>query len=345
MIDARNILTVGVDCSKLRGGVSAVEIEYSKFYIPWQHIATSTTGSSLKKYSYFIIGLLRFLFKMCTDRKIEIVHIHGASYSSFWRKRIIINIAVLFKKKVVFHCHGAEFKLFTSQHHKAVVKVLHKCDCIVCLSKSWKKWFENECGCKNVVIINNIIPPPQKGGQQKKSGSCFTMLFLGELGQRKGIFDLLDVISQMRSCDIKLLIGGKGDVDGVISRINELDICDYVEFHGWVSGDYKVKLFYDSDVFVLPSYNEGLPISVLEAMSYGLPIVSTYIGGIPEVITNGKNGFLIEPGDKKELYNALMELRNNPDIRLKMGRCSEKIALQHQPYAVESQLKEMYRSI
>jgi glycosyltransferase involved in cell wall biosynthesis len=345
MIEARRILSIGVDCSKSRGGVSAVEYQYSKIYYPWQFIATATVGSSIKKAFYFITGLLRFLIKMLTDKKIEIIHVHGASYNSFRRKQVIINIGLFFKKKVIFHCHGAEFKLFTSSHKDSVIKTLKKCHCIVCLSESWKQWFENECCCKNVVHINNIIPIPQKGIREKNATNSLKLLFLGKLGKRKGIFDLLDVISQMREYDVKLFCGGNGDVDGVLKRISELKLQDKIEYLGWVSGEQKISLLNDVDAYVLPSYNEGLPISILEAMSYGLPIVSTRVGGIPDLVREGENGYLIDPGSKEQLYAALLSLMNNPEERIRMGQECEKVSLDYQPQNVEKQLKQMYQSL
>lgn len=345
MIDARRILTVGVDCSKLRGGVSAVEIQYSKIYHPWRHVATSTTGSSVKKLFVFLLGVAKFLFLMIFVPQIKVVHIHSASYNSFKRKRVIINISKSFKKKVVFHCHGAEFKLFTSRHKQDVIRTLSKCNCVVCLSKSWKQWFEQECGCKNVVIINNIIPAPTKIDRQVEKLIPLTLLFLGELGPRKGIYDLLDVMAELKDRNIKLLIGGNGDVEGVVSRINQLGINDSAKCLGWVSGDEKIELLNQSDVFVLPSYNEGLPISILEAMSYGMPIISTRVGGIPEIVNNGHNGILIEPGNKEQLLNALCSIIGNDELRIELGCNSELIALNYQPENVEKQLKAMYQSL
>lgn len=345
MIDARRIITVGVDCSKLMGGVSAVEIEYSKIYNPWRHVATSTTGSSFKKLCYFITGLIKFLYLMIVCPSIEIVHIHGASYYSFWRKRTIVSIAKAFKKKVVYHCHGAEFKLFTSSHRDVVIKMLHKCDRVVCLSESWKQWFEQECGCENVVIIKNIISEPQLRDVPNKNNNCFKMLFLGELGKRKGIYDLLDVVAELNEHDIQLYCGGNGDVDGILKRVKDLKIEDKFKYLGWVGGDSKIDLLNKCDVFVLPSYNEGLPISVLEAMSYGMPIVSTKVGGIPEIVLNGENGFMVEPGDKKGLCDALLKLKDDKSLRRVMGEKSKMLSLPHQPIYVEKQLQQMYNSI
>ena len=347
MIKADEILTVGVDCSKVKGGVSAVEMVYSQFYAPWQHVTTATVGSSLKKWITFLFGLIKFICLMLFRPKIHIVHIHGASYSSFWRKRIIVNIAKFFNKNVVFHCHGAEFKLFTAAHKDAVVGMLHKCDCVVCLSESWKKWFEQECGCKNVVIIKNVIPEPKikETEDVKNNNDVVTFLFLGELGKRKGIYELLEVLSEIKDSNIKLLYGGNGEVENVNRRIVELGIAEKAEYLGWVSGEKKIDVFNLSDVFVLPSYNEGLPISILEAMSYGLPIISTTVGGIPEIVENGVNGLLIEPGNKQSLRESIELLAKSKTKRLEMGKNSRLVVKSHLPASVEAQLEKLYNTL
>lgn len=345
MIEGNNILTVGVDCSRVLGGVSAVEMEYSKLYKPWQHVTTATTGSAFKKWMTFLIGLIKFNYLMIFKSKINIIHVHGASYSSFWRKRIIVNTAKFYKKKVVYHCHGAEFKIFTSKNKDVVVKMLHKCDCVVCLSESWKKWFEEECGCERVEIIKNVISEPVIEYARNKNSNDVNILFLGELGKRKGIYDLLDVLADMRDSNVKLMFGGNGEVDKVISRITELGIKEKTVYLGWVSGAEKIDVFNIADIFVLPSYNEGLPISILEAMSYGLPILSTTVGGIPEIVENGVNGFLIEPGDKNALCEYLEELVLNKTKRLEMGEKSRLVVADHLPGSVEFQLKNLYNSL
>ena len=344
MIDGRKIVSVGVEWRVIKGGVSAVEDQYSRIYSPWRHVATATTGSALKKALVFLKGIVTLFFLLLLDRKIEVIHIHGASYSSFYRKRVVVNMSRFFKKKVVFHCHGAEFKLFTSQNRERVLKMLHRVNCVVCLSRSWKEWFEHECGCTNVVVINNIIPAPELRGCEKQDKEL-SLLFLGYLGKRKGTYDLLDVLARLGDTPVKLYYGGDGEVEQVASRVKELAIEDKVEYLGWVSGDKKIDILNRAHVYVLPSYNEGLPISVLEAMSYGMPVISTKVGGIPSIVKNDENGFIIEPGDKDALQQAIMEFVNNRSLIARMGADSVEKAKPHLPEAVEQQLKHMYESL
>lgn len=107
------------------------------------------------------------------------------------------------------------------------------------------------------------------------------------MGKRKGIYDLLDVLSEHREeflNKLEFLFGGDGDVEQVQAIIKEQNLNNIAKYQGWVSGIKKERLLNQADAYILPSYNEGLPISVLEAMSYSLPIISTTVGGIPEIL-------------------------------------------------------------
>lgn len=192
MLEAKNVLTIGTDYRVVHGGVAAVENVYSTFYKPFNHVTTVVDYGVVRKLLAFFKAFLQFWKWMIFHKEIEIVHVHGASDASFWRKRLFINIAKMFGKKVVFHCHGAEFKRFTSQYHSAVVKTLMKCDRIIALSESWKEWFTNDLGMKNVCVVKNVIPNPLYVYNMKNGDSCCKLLFLGRLGARKGIFDLME---------------------------------------------------------------------------------------------------------------------------------------------------------
>lgn len=127
--------------------------------------------------------------------------------------------------------------------------------------------------------------------------------------------------------------------------ISKYGLNDIVSFEGWVSGDKKINLLNKVDAYILPSYHEGLPISILEAMSYSLPIISTNVGGIPEILKNGENGFIITPGDKDAIYRAILELMNNEKLRMDMGKASYSKVQEHMPGFVERQLNDLYRSL
>ena len=344
-MDTRNVLTIGIDYRIVRGGVAAVENVYSTFYQPFNHVTTTVTNGQVKKLLVLCKAILQFLYWMLFHPEIKIVHVQGASNASFWRKRIFIYLAKMFGKKVVFHCHGAEFQRFATRHKKAVLKTINKCDCIIALSNSWKEWFEETTHHKNVIVVKNVISPPRV---KKVKHDDFVLLFLGRLGERKGIYDLLDVLIKHRSefeGKIRFVFGGDGDVVQVNEIIKQNGLENIAEFQGWVNGENKERLLNMADAYILPSYNEGLPISILEAMSYSLPIISTNVGGIPEILKNGENGFIISPGDKDAMYRAVLELMNNEKLRMDMGKASYSKVQEHMPGFVERQLNDLYRSL
>ena len=343
---AKNILTIGIDYRTVRGGVAAVEHVYSSFYEPFNHVTTVVSEGQVKKVLTLIKAIILFLYWMLFHKEIKIVHIHGASDASFYRKRIFINIAKSFNKKVIFHCHGAEFKRFTSQHKRIVASTLRKCDCIIALSQSWKEWFESTFQHENVVVIKNVIAAPVI---KKVDKDCrFTLLFLGRLGKRKGMYDLLDVLKNNKEKyegKILLLIGGDGETEKAVNYIKQNNLDNIVKFKGWISGRQKILLLNQADTYILPSYNEGLPISVLEAMSYSLPIISTNVGGIPEILKHSVNGFLIHPGNKNEIEESINNLISDKGLREKMGRASRDMVKEHLPEYVEKQLSNLYNKL
>lgn len=344
-MEAKNILTIGIDYRVVRGGVAAVENVYSTFYQPFNHVTTTVTNGQVKKLLVLCKAILQFLYWMLFHPEIKIVHVQGSVGASFWRKAIFIYIAKFFHKKVVWHMHAGRFAVFYQQHRYAVKKVVDKSDVIIALSEYWKEYFKNEFPTKRVEIIKNVISAPRVHKQQT---GYFTLLFLGLLGKNKGIYDLLECIRDHKvefQGKLKLYIGGNGEIEHVKQLIKEYRIADITIFEGWVSGDKKIELLNKSDAYILPSYKEGLPISILEAMSYGMPIISTPVGGIPEIVSNGENGYLVEPGNKEDIYKAIISLLNDSDLRNRMGSVSLSRVGEHLPEYVEKQLETLYDSL
>jgi glycosyltransferase involved in cell wall biosynthesis len=346
------ILTIGPDYHNHRGGIEAVIEIYSKYYESFKFLATYKEGSVIFKSLIFFFSIFSFLKKNIFDKKIRIIHIHGASYGSFVRKFICFLIAkYLFKKKIIYHIHGAEFHLFYSRSNviikKAISAFINKSDCIICLSSSWMTFFKTNFNPRKIEIVPNIIDFPSFSTIKKKD-SVITFLFLGLIGNRKGIFDLIQVISQNK-CQyenkIKLIIGGNGEVEKLKDLIEELQLKGIVEFVGWITKEEKNNWLRKSDVYILPSYNEGLPISILEAMSYGQAIISTNVGGIPEVVLPNENGIIIEAGNLNEIENAINFFIHNPGKVDPYGRASRKISEKYQPDFVINKLTAIYQSI
>ncbi len=125
---------------------------------------------------------------------------------------------------------------------------------------------------------------------------------------------------------VKFIFAGNGEIEKVKNLCKGKNIQDNIHLLGFISGEEKIKNFHKADIFILPSYNEGLPVSVLEAMAAGLSIITTPVGGIPEAVEDGVNGFLVEPGNPEMLADRILKLLEDEELRERMGRKSLRIA-------------------
>jgi glycosyltransferase involved in cell wall biosynthesis len=344
--ESGHIISVGCNYNPPKGGIAQVVYTYSRYiFSPFKYVANSGDGLLIFKLGKLLNALLVFFFKLLFDYKIKIVHIHTASNISFKRSALFVRIANLFHKKVVLHVHGGAFRDYYHREAHYVTSVLNRCDCVIALSETWKKFFEGICDTP-VVVLNNIIEPPQQE-ICKKDGRVH-LLFLGLLVKEKGIYDLLNMISEHADFfrgRIVLHIGGNGDADILKNTIKQKRISDFVCYEGWVSGHKKTRLFSLCDIYVLPSYIEGMPISILEAMSYGCSILATNVGGIPEIIQDGVNGFLFQAGNKEEMYSKLRKLVVDDNMRMEMGQIGLSKSHAYLPDAVGMDLTSIYRRL
>lgn len=341
----RQVLTLSAAYSPPKGGIAQVVQTYSTMYPVFNHVVTKKGDSYTEKLLALFLALFKFMY-YCIFTDIRIVHVHGASDNSFWRKRIFIYLAKSLGKKIVYHVHGGGFKEFYNCNPEAVKSLFNKVDVVVALSSSWRAFFETELAHDNVEVIENVVSPPFLF--PVKSDQRIHFLFLGKLGRGKGIYDLMDALADdidALTGKVVLHIGGNGEVDQVQQRIRELGLECVVVFEGWVAGEKKTDLLNMADVYIMPSYNEGLPISILEAMAYGLPIISTPVGGIPEILVDNENGILVAPGDRKAIGKAVLRMVKDEDFRRKAGESSYRKVQPYFPESVSGKLEAMYREL
>ena len=186
------------------------------------------------------------------------------------------------------------------------------CDKIIVLSEEWEEYFQNIVPRDKIEVIYNAINIPK---DFEKNIETKQILFLGRLGERKGIYDLIDVVEQLISQykDIKLIACGDGEYEKVKKIVEDRKLKSNIEIYNWISGKEKEEKLKNSSFYVLPSYNEGMPMSLIEGMAYKNVPISTKVGGIPRVIENGINGFIIEPGDKKKLKEILENILDDKE--------------------------------
>ena len=345
---AKQVLMIGVCYKhKAQGGMQSVIQIYNKYWENLRYIPLWRNSNYPTKILYVIYAFTEVFFLLLFDKRIKITHIHTAAYSSFYRSAIFVILAKLFHKKVILHIHAGDFQAFykKSPYKSLIIKILNECNKLIVLSNSWKNWF-SDIGINEtkITIINNIIDYPVIN-KSTKENKKLTFLFLGQIEKLKGIYDLLTVIKENKKLlenKILLRIGGSGETKQLEQFIANNDLQKIITFHGWVSGDKKIQELNNADIYILPSYYEGLPISILESLSYGLPVISTPVGGISEIVIPGKNGILVTPGNLEEIKNSLLFFINNPEKIEIYGKESKKIASNFFPDVVISELKEFY---
>lgn len=309
------ILVVGPSDTKSRGGMATVisgirnsKILNNKYDI--DVFSSYIDGNIAIRLLYSVYGYLKFLI---IYKKYDLFHIHTASFGSTFRKRIYLNTLKKAGKKTIVHIHGAKYLVFfenlNPSKKKKVVDFLKSANIVISLSDDWKVKFDEIFGLRNCVSLPNGIDTDEFANavcNLEEHHNDF--LLLGRLGQRKGAYDLIHAteIAVKKNPNIKIYMAGDGDVDIVKDMVNQKGLERNIEVVGWVDFDGKINLLKKIGILLLPSYNEGLPMSVLEGMASGKAIISTIVGAIPEVI-NKENGILIEPGDIQALADALVK--------------------------------------
>lgn len=332
------------------GGMAAVLASYDEYFEDMRFIPTWRNGNVLVKLWYAIYSYIVFMGYMLFCPSIRIIHLQGAAFASFERNMFFVRVGKLFGKKVIMHMHCADFESYynPSSHKQRIVDTINACDLYLVLSDSWKEYFKGIGVNENIIkVLNNTITPPQHRLVERDK-NVLNLLYLGVIGQRKGIYDILNALKDHREQfggKVHLRIGGNQEEDILKARIQENNLGGMVTFEGFVSGDKKIECLNWADAYILPSFNEGLPIGILEAMSYGHPIISSPVGGIPEVVKDGVNGCMVEPGNSEEIAAAILKFVQNKDLINQYGKESLNLVQPYLPETVFESLAKMYNQL
>jgi glycosyltransferase involved in cell wall biosynthesis len=281
--------------------------------------------------------------------KLGVVHVHMASRGSYTRKSKIIRLAKFFGAKTIIHLHGGGFKEFYQSNDgrkKHILDTFNMADKVIVLSSQWLEWVNTIMidKTKSCVVYNAV---PEVVLPEKKSKQPI-ILFLGRLGHRKGVEDLINAFAKISAKfpDAQLHLGGDGDLPTYQAQASSLGVSEQVKFLGWVAGETKNQCLADATIYCLPSYNEGFPMGVLEAMSAEVAVVASTAGGIPDAITDKKEGLLIEAGDVDALSIALTTMLEDHNSRAKyVAAAKAKFKNNFSPSVIIPQLKGIYQEL
>jgi glycosyltransferase involved in cell wall biosynthesis len=275
-----------------------------------------------------IAAQLRLLWRLawqCLAWRPAVVHIHTCSWFTFWRNGVDVLLARLLGRRVVLHIHGGQFHHFLGSLSGAqawlVRRLLRSAQRVVVLGTGWRELLSAWADPARIAVVPNGVPL----GEQvtPAADGPFRILCLASYQAPKGQEDLLRAVAALdvaRPVRVELLgpEGEPGRQRRLLDLAAELGLAD-VDVPGPVTGAAKTERLAAAHCFCLPSYDEGLPMSMLEAMAVGLPVVVTRVGAIPEAIDDGHEGLLFEPGDVAALSRLLARLVTEPEAAAALG--------------------------
>jgi len=305
----------------------------------------------VRKIAAYIPFFIKLIFYLIKERPKLVYSLLAQNRTGFVRDAIIIMVCRLFGKKIVVHLRGGNFANFYTKSspvfRKFISKVLNSVDILLLLGKRLKEQFVSIFPERKIRVLYNAVNVKDFNGNSHKAttdyeGHDISVLYVGHLSYAKGFCDLLKAIPLVLEKEPKTRFVFAGErTNGGNILYNEItgdklefrnedidraidDMChrfpSQLQFLGLISGETKVETFLNADIFVLPSYSEGFPVVVLEAMAGKLPIVTTPVGALPEVFDDGLNGFFIQPGDYRDLADKMIRLVTDSETRTRTGQ-------------------------
>lgn len=314
---------------KTRGGITSVVKAYEnsplwkEFHCKW--IETHRDGGAFTKLAYLLKGFLQFLWNVPFY---DIVHIHTSEPPSALRKVLFMAVSKLLGKKVIVHFHS--FSVDTtikSKYHWVYRYLFGKADVVLVLSKYWQDELCQTFGFnedKVKVLYNPCTTEVSDKTYPKKK----EILYAGTVNARKGYADMIKAFAMVANNhrDWSIVFAGNGEIEEGKALAAQLGMAEQTVFLGWVRGADKDKAFKEASIFCLPSYAEGFPMGVLDAWAYGLPVITTPVGGIPDIAVDGKNCLLFNPGDVDKLAEQMERMMESEELREHVAKESLELA-------------------
>jgi glycosyltransferase involved in cell wall biosynthesis len=347
---SKSIVIIGPS-PESKGGIASVIASYrdAGLFNKWPivFLPTHVEAGKWGKLSCALLALSRFV-RLLLQRQVGLLHVHVARRNSFWRKAVFMQLAFMAGCPVLIHLHSGGFPAFYADEcgtlkQRLVRYFLKHAAGLIVLTPSWQAAY-TPFSPKAIHVLPNFVPfsatPPDNSDKP-------SLIFLGRLTQEKGVFDLFQAVAKLTEQHPELMVrlGGEGDRSEVDPILQDLNITQHIQLEGWVDGDKKAQLLKSGGIFVLPSYVEGLPMGILEAMSAGLPVVATRVGGVPDIIEHDVNGLLVEPGDVADLALQLDRLLSDTTLRNRLALSGQQtVKEQYSVEAVMPMLEKVYSS-
>lgn len=313
---------------KTRGGITSVVKahkrgkQWNEYHCKW--IETHIDKNKIYKLCYFFKSFVQYLWML---PNYDLVHIHTSEPASALRKCLFFSFAKIWRKKTIVHFHAFSPDTTVNSKYRWIYYYLfNRADIVIVLSEMWKEYVSNAflLNEKLKVIYNPCTTEILKEKYEKKN----IILYAGTLNARKGYADMIKAFALIARTysDWLIVFAGNGEIEQGRELSEKNGINKQTKFLGWVNGYKKDKIFKEAAIFCLPSYAEGFPMAVLDAWAYGLPVITTPVGGIPDIAKDGKNLLLFKSGDIKGLAVQMEKLISNKMLREDIAKESKLLA-------------------
>lgn len=282
-------------------------------------IGTFTFGKLFRTFGIF----LRQIYILATT-KVDLYYIALSPINfAFYKDFILVLIAKIFQKKIVIHLHGQGIHRAASQSHfkRRMYGFVFRNTQVICLAKPLFEDIKLVYTGRPYFLANGIKREPDIS----YNGKTTTFLFLSNLMKEKGIEVFLNALVRLKQKGYIFsaeVIGDSADysIEEAKEFVKAHHLSDQVKVLGPMYGSDKYKHLTKAKILVLPSFQECFPLTILEAYQAKTAVISTHTGGIPEIISNGENGFVIEPRNLDSLIEKMEVFLNNPSLHLEMGK-------------------------
>lgn len=335
----RVVMFAGGGVAHTSGGIGTfiryLEDEWGRTSAPPEIRVIDTRGErGTRLMLYRMVSAIWTLVGLRITRKVDLLHIHMAAYGSAVRKGMLACLGRALGIPVIMHMHGSNFRGFYAKlpaaGQRAVRFALNQARYVIVLGSGWRDFLVSEVGLppRKVVIIFNGVPAPQPGPVAERAPEAPPHIaFLGHLGARKGVPELLAAfqLPQLRSRQWTATVAGDGEVQRFRDAVAAAGLTQRVAVPGWLDRKSASSLLRNSDIFVLPSHFEAMPIAVLEAMAHGVAVITTPVGALPEFLTDGETALLVAPGEPEQLADAIAHLLDAPEERARLGATGQQV--------------------
>lgn len=275
---------------------------------------------------YLAAAVLRLLVARISSAPC-VAHINIAGRGSTVRKLVVAAVARAIGLRYLLHVHDADYAAEYGARgplmRSLIARLFHGADLVLVLGGRDRAALARLLALPpdRIAVLHNAVPDPQPAPAPVRApGAPVRLLFLGHLSERKGVSDLLRALASpaLAARPWRATLAGGGPIDEYRTLAVALGIGARVDFPGWVDRARVRTLFAESDILVLPSYGEGLAMSVLEGLSHGLAVVTTPVGAHEEVIEPGISGLMVPPGDGPALAGALLRVVDDEPLRTRL---------------------------